>query len=200
MSMILGEAPYHFSPAMVGVAYLSPLIFGGVAAVWAGKVSDMLTLKLARRNGGVRQPEHRLWGLAVSALMSTVGLLMWGVGASRGVHYMTLIVGIGITTFGVVSASAISLSYAVDCFKEIAGESFAAIIVVRNTLAFSFSYAITPWIEAAGLQNCFISVSIISLVCTCSFLVMIRWGKSLRRLSAGRYWAFVAAERDTAVH
>lgn len=200
MSMILGEAPYHFSPSLVGVGYLSPLVFGGVAAVWAGKLSDALTMRLARRNGGVREPEHRLWGLAVSAVMSSGGLLMWGVGASRQVHFMVLIVGIGITTFGVMAASAISLSYAVDCFKEIAGESFVAIIIIRNTMGFAFSYAITPWIEAAGLQTCFISVAMISLVCTCSFLPMIRWGKALRRLSAARYWKFVADERETAVH
>ncbi|KAJ0313682.1 hypothetical protein COL5a_003395 [Colletotrichum fioriniae] len=200
MSMILGEAPYSFSPTLVGVAYLSPLVFGGVAAVWAGKFSDVLTMRLARRNDGIREPEHRLWGLAVSAVMSSGGLLIWGVGASRNAHFMVLIVGIGITTFGVVCASAISLSYAVDCFKEIAGESFVAIIIIRNTLAFAFSYAITPWIEASGLQNCFISVAMISLVCTCSFLPMIKWGKALRRFSAERYWRFVADERETAVH
>ena len=113
---------------------------------------------------------------------------------------MVLVVGIGITTFGVFCTSAISLSYTVDCFKEIPGESFVAIMIVRNNLGFSFSYAITPWIEATGLRNCFISVSMISLVCTGSFHFMIRWGKSLRRQSAGKYWEFVAAERDTAIN
>ncbi|VUC30657.1 unnamed protein product [Clonostachys rosea] len=200
MSMILSEAPYHFSASMVGVAYFSPLIFGGVAAIWAGKLSDTLTLKLAKRNNGIREPEHRLWGLALSAVMSSGGLLMWGLGASYNVHYMVLILGIGIVTFGVVCASAIALSYVVDCFKEIAGESFVSIMIVRNTIGFSFSYAITPWIEATGLRNCFISVAMISLVCTSSFLLMIRWGKSLRRFSAPKYWEFVAAEREMAIH
>lgn len=39
---------------------------------------------------------------------------MWGVGAIQRAHYMVLIIGIGITIFGVVCASAISLAYAVD--------------------------------------------------------------------------------------
>lgn len=198
--MLLGAAPYNFPATMVGVAFLSPLLFGGIACVWAGKLSDILALRLAKRNGGIREPEHRLWGLAVSAVLTTGGLLMWGVGASLGSHFMVLIVGIGLVTCGVVAASAISLSYAVDCFKEISGEAFASIMVVRNTIGFSFSYAITPWIESVGLRNCFITVSILSMVCTGSFLAMIYWGKSLRRLSAKTYWEFVAAERDTAIH
>lgn len=198
--MILGAPPYNFEARMVGVAFLSPLLFGAIACALSGKLSDTLTLQLAKRNGGVREPEHRLWGLAFSALLSTGGLIMWGVGASVSAHYMVLIVGIGLVTCGVVAASAISLSYAVDCFKEISGESFAAIMVVRNTIGFSFSYAITPWIESVGLLNCFISVSVLSFVCTSSFLVMIYWGKSFRRMSAKKYWEFVAAERDTAIH
>ena len=200
MSMILADEPYNFPPRMVGVAYLSPLVGGGIACIWAGKLSDVLALKLAKKNGGIREPEHRLWSLALSAIMSTTGLLMWGVGASQEAHYMVLIIGIGIKTFGVVSACAVSLSYSVDCFKEIAGESFVSIMVIRNTIGFCFSYAITPWIEAVGLRNCFISVACISFVCTNSFLLMIFFGKSLRRMCADRYWRYVALEKDTAIH
>lgn len=194
ISMILGSSPYNFQPRMIGVAYLSPFFFGGAASIWAGKLTDSLAIKLARRNGGVREPEHRLWGLAISGIMASGGMLMWGVGASQSVHYMVLIIGIGITTFGVVCASAISLSYAVDCFKEMAGESFVTIIIIRNSIGFAFSYAITPWIQAMGLRDCFITVSMITLFCTYSFIVVIVWGKSWRRFSARYYWRFVEKE------
>lgn len=200
ISMILSSEPYGFKPTIVGVCYLSPLVFGAVSSAWAGNFADSVALKLARRNNGIREPEHRLWGLAIAAIASTGGLIMWGVGASLQAHYMVLIMGIGVVTFGVICASAISLAYAVDCFKEIAGESFVGIIVLRNTMGFAFSYAITPWIEKVGLRDCFISVSVISLVCTGTFVLMILWGKNLRRFSADRYWRYVAAERgDTAL-
>lgn len=198
ISSILSSSPYNFRPTMVGVAYLSPLVFGGAASLWAGKFSDSLAITLAKRNGGVREPEHRLWGLLVSAPIAAGGLLMWGVGASQNAHYMVLILGIGITTFGVVCASAISLAYAVDCFKEMAGESFVSINIIRNTIGFGFSYAITPWIESVGLRDCFISVSLISFFCTYTFLGVVLWGKSWRKMSAERYWQYVAEERDMA--
>ncbi|KAJ6444349.1 C2H2 transcription factor [Purpureocillium lavendulum] len=161
ISLILTPAPYEFKPTMVGVCYLSPFVFGAISSAWAGNFADSVALKLARRNKGIREPEHRLWGLAIAAMASTGGLII-----------------------------AISLAYAVDCFKEISGESFVAIIVLRNTMGFAFSYAITPWIEKVGLRNCFISVSMLSLVCTGSFVLMILWGKNLRRSSAERYWRY----------
>ncbi|KAL3489805.1 major facilitator superfamily domain-containing protein [Aspergillus germanicus] len=179
--------PYNSRPTMVGVAYLSPFVFGGAASIWAGKLADHLAIKLAERNGGVREAEHRLWILSVSALRASGGMLMWGVGASQEAHYMVLIIGIGITTFDVVCASAISLAYATDCFEAMAGESFVSIMIIRNTIGFAFSYAITPWIDAMGLRGCFISVSLISFFCTYTFLAVIFWGKSWRRLSAKRY-------------
>lgn len=192
MSTILGGEPYNFSPAMVGLSYASPLAFAAVASFWSGWFADSVALWMARRNNGVREPEHRLWALTLSALLSSVGLIMWGVGASRGLHFMVLIFGIGLNTFGVVCGGAISLAYTVDCFKEIAGESLIAVIIIRNTLGFAFNYAINPWIDSLGLQNCFISVAAISFISTSSFLVMIFWGKRGRQFSAGRYWSYVS--------
>ncbi|TPX12997.1 uncharacterized protein E0L32_006642 [Thyridium curvatum] len=200
MSTILGGAPYNFSPAMVGVAYLSPFVAGAISSLWSGWFTDTVALRLARRNGGIREPEHRLWTLAVSGLLSSVGLILWGVGASRGVHVAGLIFGIAFVTFGVVCGGAIALAYTVDCFKEITGESMITVIIIRNTLGFAFSYAINPWINNLGLQNCFISVSLIALVCTGTFLPMIWGGKRLRKLSARKYWFFVARERGTALY
>ena len=195
MSSILGEAPYNWAPAMVGVGYVSPILAGVAASFWSGWFADWVALRLARRNGGIREPEHRLWVLLISGLLSTGGLLLWGVGAAREVHFMGLMVGIFFVSFGVVTGGSCALAYAVDCFKEIAGESLVTVIIIRNTLGFAFNYAINPWIDSLGLQNCFVSVSMLALLTTMSFLLMVIWGKSLRRLSSKKYWEYVAKER-----
>lgn len=195
MSPILSSPPYNFAPRMVGVAYLSPFVAALISCLWAGRFADWTALFLARRNNGIREAEHRLWALLVSAFLASGGLVLWGIGASRQLPYMALIIGLGMVTFGIVCGGAVSLAYAVDCFKEITGESMASIMIIRNTLGFAFGYAITPWIDGLGLQNCFISVGLISVVCTLSFLGMNFWGKMLRRKSANRYWRYVTAER-----
>lgn len=100
--------------------------------------------------------------------------------------------GIGIMAFGLVCNSSTSLAYTVDCFKDIAGETMIIVIIIRNTLGFGFSYAITPWISAQGLEKTFVAVGIISLFCTGSFVAMIIWGKRLRRFSAKTYYEYAA--------
>lgn len=116
-SAVLSAAPYNFSSGLVGTAYLSPVIAAGLGALWSGWSADKWALWLARRNGGIREAEHRLWPLAFSGIMCSAGLILWGVGAARGVHWFGPIVGLGLLAFSVVCGGSIALSYDVDCFK-----------------------------------------------------------------------------------
>ena len=79
-----------------------------------------------------------------------------------------------------------------DLTQEIAGETMISVIIIRNTLGFAVSYGINPWINGMGLQNCFITVAMVSLTCTFSFLFMTFFGKKLREFSAKKYWKYVA--------
>ena len=60
-SLILGGAPYNFQAWAVGVSYVSPVIGTAVGAVYTGWFGDRFVVKMARRNNGVLEPEHRLW-------------------------------------------------------------------------------------------------------------------------------------------
>lgn len=72
-----------------------------------------------------------------------------------------------------------------------------SIVIIRNTMGFAINYAINPWINGMGLQNCFVSVAMVALACTMSFLPMVYVGKSLRRASAKRYWDYIATAATT---
>lgn len=43
---------------------------------------------LARENGGVRVPEMRLWLGYPAAIVSSVGLVLWGVSVDKNWHWM----------------------------------------------------------------------------------------------------------------
>jgi hypothetical protein len=49
-------------------------------------------------------------------------------------------------------------------------------MIIPNTIGFAFSYAITHWIDAMGLRDCFISVSLTSFFCTYTFLAVVSGG------------------------
>ncbi|EJT70906.1 hypothetical protein GGTG_11929 [Gaeumannomyces tritici R3-111a-1] len=193
VSPVLSAPPYNFSAALVGSVYAGPIIGAAAASLWSGNAADWLALKLAWRNGGVREPEHRLWVLLLAAIVSSAGLITWGVGAYHGVHWVGLVFGLGMLTFGVVTGGSIAVSYNVDCFKEIAGETTVSVMLIRNTIGFGISYAITPWWTTQGLQNCFITAAMISIGCTMTFLILTFYGKRIRRWSIPAYKAFMAS-------
>lgn len=190
-SPILSAAPYNWDAALVGSSYTGAILGAIGGAIWSGTISDRWAIFLARRNNGVREPEQRLWPLLVSAIICAAGLILWGVGAAYEVHWVGLEFGMGMLAFGCITGGSIAISYCVDCFKEISGESMVSVILVRNTMGFGISYAITPWVERVGLRDCFITVAMLSLVCTGTFLGMVVVGKRLRRFSTERYWRYV---------
>ncbi|OJJ62631.1 hypothetical protein ASPSYDRAFT_657022 [Aspergillus sydowii CBS 593.65] len=191
-SPVLSAPPYNWTAALVGCVYTGPIIGAALAAAWCGPGADKFALALARRNGGIREPEHRLWPLLISGVISAAGLILWGVGADHHIHWVGLVFGLGLMTFGTVTGGAIAVSYNVDCLKEIGGESTVSVMMMRNTIGFGFSYAITPWYTNMGLQNCFITAGMMSLVCTLTFLIMVKYGKTLRRMSTKRYLKYIA--------
>ncbi|EGC41167.1 MFS transporter [Histoplasma capsulatum var. duboisii H88] len=191
-SPVLSAAPYNWSAAKVGSAYVAPIIGGIFSMIWSGVIADKFAIYLARRNKGVREPEQRLWPLALTALITTGGLITWGVGAAYGVHWICLMFGMGMMAFGFMTGGSFAISYNVDCFKELSGETMVSVTIIRNTLGFAFSYGITPWVETQGMRNCFITASMVALVCTLTFLPMIYFGKRLRKFSKDMYWQYVS--------
>ncbi|RMX75630.1 hypothetical protein D0869_11445 [Hortaea werneckii] len=199
-SPILSAPPYNWSASLVGCIYVGPIVGAAFGCLWAGTMTDRLALFLARRNSGVREPEQRLWPLALAGLFSCAGLITWGVGAYHDIHWVGLAFGLGMMVFGVIVGGSIGLSYAVDCFKEISGESMASVIVVRNTIGFGFTYAITPWYTNERLQNCFIEAGFLSLLCMATFVPMIFIGKILHRFSTETYWKYINSSSLKGTH
>lgn len=193
LSPVLSAPPYNFSLTLIGCMYIGPLIGAGISSLWAGPFADWTALYLARRNNGIREPEHRLWPLIGSGIVGAAGLVAWGAGAHNNTHWVGLAFGLTMLTFGAVSGGSISVAYNVDCFKEIGGETTVSVMLIRNTFGFRFSYAITPWVTAQGLQNCFITAAVMSIVCMSTFLGIVYWGKYLRRKSADIGWRYTAS-------
>lgn len=83
VSIILGSPPYSFATGSVGLTYFSCILGVIAGALYSGYMSDWLALKLVRRNGGVFEPEQRLWNFALTTLIYPASLILWGVGRSR---------------------------------------------------------------------------------------------------------------------
>ncbi|KAK8137461.1 hypothetical protein PG984_002954 [Apiospora sp. TS-2023a] len=192
-SMILGAPPYSFSPSMVGLTYVSPILGTIAASALTGLFSDRFIIRLARRNNGISEPEHRLWLFAISTIVVPFSFLLWGVGAAHQIHWFGLVFAMGTLAYAAATGVTLSVNYLVDTYRDISGDALTTCILVRNTMSFAIGYGITPWLHNLGLQNCFISIAFIGLFICCAFLIMIGWGKMFREKKRVQYWNEVKA-------
>ncbi|KAJ5895510.1 MFS general substrate transporter [Penicillium taxi] len=191
-SVILSAEPYNFSSTDVGLAYISPFIGAIVGAVWSGKISDYICLKIARNNkDGLREAEYRLWAAVTLCIIPPVGLIVWGVGAAQHVHWFGIVFGMGMMGFALTTGGGIMIGYIIDSYRELAGSTMSSLNIMRCTMAFGFGYAVTPWWNATGTQNTFITWAILVLVFFASWIPMYIWGKQLRIRSKEKYWVQV---------
>lgn len=78
----LFEEPYNFSAAGVGLMNLAPFV-GTIPGIFVGGyLSDRSIMWLASRNGGIYEPEMRLWLALLSTIFTPLGILIFGLGLS----------------------------------------------------------------------------------------------------------------------
>lgn len=156
--------------------------------MFTGVFSDYFIIRQARRNKGISEPEHRLWLFTVSTLVIPASLILWGVGAAHEVHWFGLVFAMGTTALANTMGITLSVSYLIDSYRDISGDTLTTCILIRNTMSFAIGYGITPWLENLGYQNCFISAAFVGLAICSVFLVMVKWGKKFREMKRVEYW------------
>lgn len=156
----------------------------------------MLTIRLARRNGGISEAEHTLWLFAASMFLVPFSLLLYGLGVTYHIHWFGLI--FSQTTLAINNALCVSagLGYAISSYPELSDEMLTTCILIRNTISFAINWGITPWLNAMGYRNTYIIVAAIGFVWNASMLVMVKIGRRLREKSASRYWKDVQRARE----
>ncbi|KAJ3546108.1 hypothetical protein NM208_g2171 [Fusarium decemcellulare] len=182
---------YGFSTAGIAAAYLSGVVGVIVGAFYCGKLGEILVIRLARRNKGIAEPEHILWTFLASLTMVPFGLLLWGLGATYRAHWFALVFAQFALSISNAIACPMALSYAISSYPDMSGELVTTTVIIRNTMTFAINYGITPWIRQQGFRDTFITAAVIGLVWNTSMFVMIRHGKTLRQMSAKRYWKSV---------
>jgi len=144
-SLLLSAPPYNFSAAMVGLSYVSCMVGVAAASFYTGFLSDWFAIRLARRNGGVMEPEHRLWLFATCLVVLPCSLILWGVGAAHHVHWFGLIFAMATTAFCNTSGITLSVNYLVDSYRDLSGDGMTSVIIIRNTMSFAIGVSLTPW-------------------------------------------------------
>jgi MFS family permease len=177
------RASYNFTPLQVGLVYISPFIGGIIGTAIAGKVSDVIVRFMARRNGGIYEPEFRLVMAIPIALSTVAGLMGFGWSVEERDNWIVPTVFFGIISFGCSLGSTTSITFAVDSYRQYAGEALVTLNVSKNILhGLVWSLFFNRWLEKDGSRLVFNCIGGIQLACLLTTVPMYVWGKR------GRMW------------
>ena len=121
------KASYNFTALQTGLIYISPFVGGVLGTAAAGKVSDIIVRWMARRNGGIYEPEFRLVMAIPVAISTCIGLMGFGWSVQEKDKWIVPTVFFGIISFGCALGSTTSITFAVDSYRQYAGEALVTL-------------------------------------------------------------------------
>lgn len=182
-----GAYGYRFTAIQTGLIYISPFIGGILGTAVAGRVSDVIVRALARRNDGVYEPEFRLLMALPIAISTTIGLWGFGWAADERDAWIVPTVFFGIISFGCCLGSTTAITFAVDSYRQYAGESLVSLNFAKNILdGLVFSLFFANWLEHDRAKKVFLALGGIQLGFCVMTIPMWLFGKRMRLWTARR--------------
>ncbi|KAJ5857088.1 Major facilitator superfamily domain general substrate transporter [Penicillium solitum] len=176
-----GGTHYHFTALQTGLIYISPFVGGLLGTAVAGKVSDIITRFMTRRNGGIYEPEFRLVMAIPIALSTVIGLMAFGWSAEIGDSWIVPTIFFGLISFGCCLGSTTAITFCVDSYRQYAGEALVTLNFSKNILhGLVFSLFIVDWLDAEGSRTVFLSIGGIQLFFMLMSIPMYMYGKRAR--------------------
>ncbi|KAG0650794.1 putative MFS-type transporter [Hyphodiscus hymeniophilus] len=183
--------PYDYSDVGSGIMNVPCLIGAVIGCFYGGYLSDKFVLWRAKRRGGIREAEDRLWLMYACAILSPTGMLLFGIGTAKFWSWPVPYVGLGMIGFGWGCAGDLSMAYLMDAYPEMVLEGMVGVAVINNTIGMIFTFSTSPWLAASGTQNTMIATGVLDFFFIMLTVPMMIWGKSARRWTRGRYEEFI---------
>ncbi|PGG96339.1 hypothetical protein GX51_07869 [Blastomyces parvus] len=188
LATFFSEPPYNFSPSTLGLMPLALLIGAGIGTLWGGLFTDWLILRLSKKRGGIYEPEHRLWAYLLMPLVGTGGVLLYGLGADNGLHWIVPCLGLVLIGIYLDASTPVAMGYALDSYPDMEDEIVQLSNFLRNIICGATTFGIQPWLEYNGRRNTIIIIAMLVFVINLSSIGFQIWGKRIRTKTAERYY------------
>ncbi|PCG93378.1 Major facilitator superfamily domain, general substrate transporter [Penicillium occitanis (nom. inval.)] len=180
VAQLFGVEPYYFSSGPQGLIFLSPFIGSLIGTYLCGPIADRVATYFTIRNDGIREPEMRLPTCIVAAALTMIGAVISGVTYHYKTHWSGPIVGFAVLSAGAQMGATLSMSYALDCHKELSAELMVTVSCLKSTVAWIWTWCINDWLDSNGTIVVFVTVACLNMVVYgIAFILHLR-GKQMR--------------------
>ncbi|GLB45032.1 putative sugar (and other) transporter [Lyophyllum shimeji] len=172
---------YHLKSGIIGLCIGVPLTIGSLLGeLSAGRLSDYIMSRLAKRRNDVRKPEHRLYLTPLGAAFMPAGMIVFGICVQKHAMFVVPLVGLAISAFGLQITSTCLYSYVSDCYKPQTPES-AVLMNLGRGLSFVIGFFGLPYAERVGYHWGWTTFALILLVFYIPVLMLMRYGEMWRK-------------------
>ncbi|KAI1611222.1 major facilitator superfamily domain-containing protein [Exophiala viscosa] len=180
LAEILAGPPYNLGTTDIGYLSAGPVVVGILANLFCGLVSDPLAKWMSRRNGGIYEPEFRLFLILGLAIFATIGYFCFGNLITQGTSVVCIAIIYGIIVGSGQFAAVTVGAYMVDAYRDISIEVFIITMIVKNFMFYGFTYFVSDWVVAWGPAKMFNVIGGIQLALCTLTIPLYFYGKRLR--------------------
>ncbi|KAI2606615.1 putative MFS transporter [Hypoxylon sp. NC1633] len=187
--VLIVSPPYNWAVTNSGLFSLAALVGYGLAVPFTSS-SDRLAAYFTRRNDGIREAEMRLGVMLPAMLIGPAGVVLYGLTAERGLHWICFFVGGTMNYWGAYFFFSFTLAYAVDSYHANTSEMLIAMNIGKQAISFGSGLKVLEWVMASGygvvMSGIFGGVLLANNLVLLVFMV---WGKNIRRFMAETWLA-----------
>ncbi|KAF2842675.1 MFS general substrate transporter [Patellaria atrata CBS 101060] len=186
LAAIVIAPPLFFSEVETGYLYAGAFIGALVGFAIAGISADWIAVRCTRWNGGIYEPEFRMWLVLPQLVLGCAGLYGFGITSDKTGKYGWIWPDFffGMEVAGMVVGAVASALYIVDAHRDIAVEAFTCLIVFKNIFSFGLTWSAYDWLIETGIRKPFIAVASVQVAICCLTIPMYIFGKKNRSFFA----------------
>ncbi|KAL1884968.1 hypothetical protein Plec18167_001625 [Paecilomyces lecythidis] len=175
--------PYSWSLHSVGLLSLAGFTGSLLSFFFGGWLIDWVATRAAQRHGEHVEPEYRLPAIIIPAIIGPMGLLTFGLVIATGTAWAGAAIGYGMQGFGATAATNIAITYIVDTYRPVAGETVVIVFVLRNSIVCLISTYISKWFQSQGLKDAYGELIGVAYIILSFTLLMYFVGPRVRRFT-----------------
>lgn len=175
---IYGAAPFNLDAQHIGYLYIGAFIAGLVSSTLMALFYDRLCIWIARKNGGVYEPEFRLWimwGCLIATILGFFGIA----NAGWTVGYIAAAAWYGLIEISIVIAAIACAAYIVDGYRAHTVEIFIISASIKNVLYWSVSLYVSDWVLRDGVVKVYNIMGAFLTPIVLVSIPMYIWGKKV---------------------